>query len=202
VAADDHADLYELEQSEAGPAGTVIAFNRGTFIGNRTHQAARRSLHDASELPARTGRMGPTAGLGRQQPCTRLVPVRAPGDATAARALGIPAAQTSLLESTDNPGDETALPRTRSHTLACNRGVDIPMRASRAHRVPGQYAVVSGVADHAVQNALGFSWPTRNRVPGPLCRKLRIRCGSFACSSVRPRSEDAAEEMYFCQVQE
>jgi hypothetical protein len=31
VAADDHADLYDLEQSGAGPAGTVIAFNLGTF---------------------------------------------------------------------------------------------------------------------------------------------------------------------------
>jgi hypothetical protein len=31
VAADDHADLYELEQSGAGPAGTVIAFNLDTF---------------------------------------------------------------------------------------------------------------------------------------------------------------------------
>jgi hypothetical protein len=31
VASDDHADLYDLEQSGAGPAGTVIAFNLGTF---------------------------------------------------------------------------------------------------------------------------------------------------------------------------
>jgi Phytanoyl-CoA dioxygenase (PhyH) len=31
VATDDHADLYELEQSGAGPAGTVIAFDLGTF---------------------------------------------------------------------------------------------------------------------------------------------------------------------------
>ena len=31
VAADDHADLYDLEQSGAGPAGTVIAFNLATF---------------------------------------------------------------------------------------------------------------------------------------------------------------------------
>jgi Phytanoyl-CoA dioxygenase (PhyH) len=31
VAVDDHADLYDIEQSGAGPAGTVIAFNLGTF---------------------------------------------------------------------------------------------------------------------------------------------------------------------------
>jgi hypothetical protein len=31
VAADDHADPYEVEQSAAGPAGTVIAFDLGTF---------------------------------------------------------------------------------------------------------------------------------------------------------------------------
>jgi len=33
VAADDHADLYELEQSGAGPAGTVIASSSAPSIG-------------------------------------------------------------------------------------------------------------------------------------------------------------------------
>jgi hypothetical protein len=137
VAADDHADLYDLEQSGAGPAGTVIAFNLGTFHRGTAltkPRGARYTMH-LGYRPAQVE--GAKAGLGQQQPHTRLVPVRAPGDATAARAVRIPAAETSLLESTNNPGDETALNRTRSHTLGCVGGLNIPMRASVRRRFTG-----------------------------------------------------------------
>jgi len=48
VSTGDHADLYAMEQSGAGPAGTVIAFNTNTFhrgTGLTKPRGARYSMH-------------------------------------------------------------------------------------------------------------------------------------------------------------
>ena len=66
MAVADHADLYDVAQSGAGPASTVIAFNLGTFHRG-TGSPSRAALHDASGLPTSRGRVGPAAGLGRQK---------------------------------------------------------------------------------------------------------------------------------------
>jgi hypothetical protein len=55
-------------------------------------------LHNPPRLPPGPGRMGPADVLAHAQPRTRVVPVRAPGDAAAARALRIPAAWPPVLD--------------------------------------------------------------------------------------------------------
>lgn len=85
-------DLYDAEVRAAGPAGTVAAWAPGTFYrGTALDLAPRRPLHEPPRLPAGPCRVGPADGLGRPQPRTRVVPVRAPGDTTAAGALRLPA---------------------------------------------------------------------------------------------------------------
>jgi hypothetical protein len=69
VAADDHADLCDLEQSEAGPAGTVIAFNLGTLHRGTAvtkPRGARYTMHlgyRPAQVEWANGRPGPTAAM-------------------------------------------------------------------------------------------------------------------------------------------
>jgi hypothetical protein len=68
MAADDHADLYDLEQSEAGPAGTVIAFNLGTLHRGTavTKSCAPRRRHRV--FPVTPTRVGDRRHLSRNGP--------------------------------------------------------------------------------------------------------------------------------------
>jgi hypothetical protein len=65
---------------------------------HRADLAPRRPLHDPPRLPAGPRRVGRADALGQPQLRTRVVPVRAPGDATAARALRLPAARSPVLD--------------------------------------------------------------------------------------------------------
>ena len=61
----DMPQLYEPEVSGAGPAGTVIAWEIGTFPPrHEPDDAARRPLHHAHELPLRPDRLGAARRLG------------------------------------------------------------------------------------------------------------------------------------------
>ena len=85
-------DLYDAEVRAAGPAGTVVAWAPGTFHRGTAltlPRGARYTIHLAYR---------PADALGRPQPRTRVVPVRAPGDTTAARALRLPAARSPALD--------------------------------------------------------------------------------------------------------
>jgi hypothetical protein len=118
-----HADpaLYEAEVSGAGPAGTVIAFEPGTFHRGtqlRAPRGARYSMHlGFRPLQAAVG----TAGrLGGEELHERVGRLRQPRYPASTPGPGLPTARTSLLDAR-NPGRHgTALPGPRPLTLCLN----------------------------------------------------------------------------------
>ena len=78
---------------------------------HRPDLAPRRPLHHPPRLPVGPRRVGPADGLGQPQPRARVVPVRAAGDTTTARALRLPAARSPVLDRGHPRRNGAAVPR-------------------------------------------------------------------------------------------
>ena len=85
---------------------------------HRPDLASRRPLHAPPRLPAGPCRVGPADALGRPQPRTRVVPVRAPGDTTTARTLRLPAARSPILDRSDPRWHGATVPRAEYDPVA------------------------------------------------------------------------------------
>ncbi|WP_158660802.1 hypothetical protein [Nocardia seriolae] len=111
-------EWYEHEKSAAGPAGTVTAFEFGTFHRGTAMTPPRRSaIHTAPELSASRRRMGPARRLGESQPRSRLVPLRGPRHTTPTRTGRLPTTGPPLLDPRNIDGPRPPLSRARHNPV-------------------------------------------------------------------------------------
>ena len=105
-------DLYDAEVRAVGPAGTVVAWASGTF-----HRGTALTLPRGARYTIHLVYRSACAQWGQRmswvipQPRAWVVPVRAAGDTTAAGALRLPAARSSVLDRGHPRRHGAAVPR-------------------------------------------------------------------------------------------